>query len=354
MARPIGYYVHHHGDGHRQRALAIASNAPERFVLLGTGLAGRAGDIAAIDLPDDRLPDRSGFDGEDDSDTRPLSLHYAPLDHNGVRKRVAVIAGWIARERPALMVIDVSVEIAMLARLASVPTVYVRLSGRRDDPAHADAFRGAAAILAPFDAALDDAAEACMRAKTFHAPGLLRPAPDGPPVDRDTVLVVKGRGGAPADADYWAAVARAVPSRRWRLIGPATMPGDVPPNLTLADWIDDADRVIASAGIVVGGAGDGLIASVIAYRRPFLCLPEPRPYDEQSRKADRLTASGAAIRIDALPAPADWPALLAAAQRLDPRRLAALDDPNGALRTARRLIAIADAPSHPTQPEPRL
>jgi hypothetical protein len=332
MARPIGYYVHHHGDGHRQRALAIAGQAQGRITLLGTGLAGRTGNVPAIDLPDDRRLGHD-FDGRDDS-ARPCSLHYAPIDHEGVRRRVAEITGWIARNRPALLVVDVSVEMAMLVRLASVPTVYVRLNGHRDDAAHLDAFRGAVGLLAPFHEDLDDEdTPASIRRQTFYAPGLGK-RPPVVPVDPAVVLVVVGKGGEAGSGEAWAAAARATPNRLWRVIGPCTAPADPPANLELRGWVDNAEPMIASAGVVIGGAGDGLVGSVIAARRPFICIPEDRPYREQLSKAARLSSLGAAILCPPSPEPADWPALLAQADALDPKALARLDAQDGALRVA--------------------
>jgi hypothetical protein len=337
--RSIGYYVHHHGDGHRRRALTLAHANP-RIVLLGTGLAGRTGPIPAIDLPDDRRDAR--FDGRDGT-RRPDALHYAPIDHAGVRDRVAAIARWIAGARPALMVIDVSAEIAMLARLAATPTVYVRLGGIRDDAAHRDAFRGATALLAPFHRDLDDPAVSdTVRARTRYAPGLIhRPAQTA--VDEAMVLVVIGRGGdAPVHGDVWAAAARAVPERRWRVIGPCSPPADTPDNLALLGWVEDAAAMIAGAGIIIGGAGDGLVGTVLAARRPFVCLPEVRPYDEQVAKARALAACGAAIVCPHSPSAADWPDLLTRATALDPAAIARLDDKHGIDRTASWLSTLAD------------
>ena len=311
------------------------------MTLLGTGLAGRTGAIPAIDLPDDRLVG-DAFDGRDGGD-RPASLHYAPLDHAGIRQRVARIAGWIDEARPALMVIDVSAEVAMLARLASVPTVYVRLSGVRTDRPHREAFDAATALLAPFAAALDDeATPEDVRRKTFYAPGLF--ARDGSvEPDPDLVLGVIGRGGGIGDGGLWAEAAQAMPERRWRVIGPCVAPPHLPANLELRGWVDDADGMVAQAGVVVGAAGDGLVGSVIAYRRPFVCIPEPRPYDEQVSKAARLSALGAAIVAPHWPDPHDWRSLLDRACAVDPGALAALDAPDGAARAAGWLLALAEA-----------
>ena len=80
----------------------------------------------ALNLPDDRpLGGPESFDGRDGADERPEALHYVPLNHPGVRARMAGIAAWAERTDPALIVVDVSVEIAILARLLSIPTVVV-------------------------------------------------------------------------------------------------------------------------------------------------------------------------------------------------------------------------------------
>ena len=229
----------------------------------------------------------------------------------------------------------------MRARLASVPVVYVRLGGARDDAPHVQAFRAARALLAPFAAPLDDPATPdWVRTRTRYAPGLVaRPA--ATPVDPRSVVVVIGAGGAMGDGEVWARAARAVPDRVWTVIGPCAPARDPPANLMLAGWVEDADARIAGAGVVVGGAGDGVVGAVLAARRPFVCLAEDRPFGEQRAKAARLVAVGAAIACDDA-AIADWGALMMRAAAIGPAASAALDDPDGAARTAAYLIALAD------------
>lgn len=339
MSRPIGYYVHHHGAGHRARAIAVADEAGGRLTLLGTGLAGRGGSHPVVDLPDDRID--TAFDGVDDAAHRPEALHYAPTDHDGVRRRIAAIGAWIADARPALMVVDVSCEMAMLARLASVPTIYVRLGGRRDDPPHRQAFGATTALIAPFAAALEDpSVPPWIRNKTRYFPGLV--ARSGPGVaEPRSVLVVIGEGGSPTDGAVWVRAARASPDRAWSIIGPCAPIADAPANLVVLGWVEDAAARIARAGVVIGSAGDGVVGAVLAARRPFVCLPENRPFDEQRSKAARLVAAGAAVSCPDVAAAA-WPVLIAAAERLDPAAAAALDDPDGPTRAAAYLIAVAD------------
>ena len=333
----IGYYVHHHGDGHRQRALAITACAPDRFVLVGTGLAGRSPGRAHVDVDDDQPLSAGGCEPVSATDC----LHYVPLQHAGVQRRVAKIASWIATRRPALMVIDVSVEIAMLARLASVPTVYVRLAGRREDAGHLQAFRAAHLLLAPFHEDLDDASiPDWVRRKTRYVPGLTR-VQAGTRTAENTVLVVNGRGGGVFDGTEIAAAAISTPEFNWRVIGPITVPAVRPANLELGGWVDDADEEIGNAGVVVGTGGDGVVSAVIAAGRPFICVPQERPYDEQRSKARRLAALGAAITLERMPPAADWPGILERVRALHPAGLSRLHDPDGPRKAAALLQALA-------------
>ncbi|MFD0933652.1 glycosyltransferase, partial [Methylobacterium trifolii] len=202
MGRPVGYYVHHQGIGHWHRACAIAAAMDRPCTLIGTfadvDTAGAPGPV--IDLPDDRLPDDpiSGFDGLDGEADRPQGLHYAPLRHPGIRARMARIAAWAAEADPVLMVVDVSVEVALFARLLSLPTIVVRLAGTRTDPPHREAFRSASRLLAPFPEALDgDRVPDWVRAKTAYAGFLGQGPASGPSCEDDgRIVVVFGRGGA--------------------------------------------------------------------------------------------------------------------------------------------------------------
>lgn len=338
--RRIGYYVHHHGEGHRKRALAVANYEPNRFTLLGTGLQ-QSADIASIALPDDRI-EGAAFDGRDHEQHRAQSLHYAPLGHDGIRQRMSALAGWIAAAHPALIVVDVSVEVAMLARLCATPVAYVRLGGRRDDLPHLEAFRAASVLIAPFAQALDDPdTPAWIREKTIYAPGLVSSRVDAEP-QSGSVLVVCGRGGSTISLRNLIDAARRTPHHRWRMIGFDDEAHNLPPNLVVSRWSDDPEGEIARAEIVVGGAGDGLVGAVLAARRPFICIPEPRPFDEQRSKAAALQRAGAAMTFERWPHEDDWSHVLESARGIDPHAQAALDDRNGPARLAGFLIELAE------------
>jgi hypothetical protein len=343
VTRGIGWYVHHQGAGHLQRARAVAGHLSRPCTIIGTLSGLDTAGLETLDLPDDRpLDGGAGFSGRDGEADRPEALHYAPLGHPGLRARMARIAGWIERTDPALLVVDVSVEVAIFARLLSVPTVVVRLAGDRTDQPHLEAFRSADRVLAPFPKVLETPGTPdWVKAKTFYAGFLGVDAPSGGPAG-DDIVVVFGRGGEGGRSAAIAEAARAVPDRHWHVLGPVEGEGEAPPNLHLHGWVRDVDAFIARAALVVGGGGDGLVARASAYGKRFICLPEPRAYDEQTGKAEALGRLGAALVRTAWPAAREWPALVRDGLALDPTRIARLHDPAGLSRCAQFLGDLAD------------
>lgn len=332
--RPIGYYVHHHGIGHWQRARAIAAKLRHPCTLIGTLDAAQIAQASTplLPLPDDKLdapPIRPGVY------PAVAALHYAPPGADVLRQRAALLAGWIRDHRPALMVVDVSVEVVLLARLCGTPVVSFRLAGRRDDPPHLAAFEASEALIAPFPAELDEPElPGWISERTVHA-GLLAPSsPARIPGTPRRIAVVFGRGGSAMDPTALLEAAAATPGYHWQVAGMARPAGPLPANLEMLGWVDDPAPLLRQASLVIGGCGDGLLAEVAALGRRFICIPEPRPFAEQAVKADRLAALGCAVTLRAWPDASAWPSLLQDAEALDPSRIAALHDSSAITRTA--------------------
>ncbi len=343
MTRGIGWYVHHQGAGHLQRARAVAAHLKRPCTIIGTLAEFDTTGLDILDLPDDRpLGQSLEFDGNDGEAERPEAFHYAPLRHPGLRSRMARIAAWVERTDPALIVVDVSVEVALFARLLSVPTVMVRLSGDRTDPPHLEAFRSASRVLAPFPASLESpGTPAWVRAKTFHA-GFLGGGRPASGVDGRAIVVVFGKGGEGGDRAAIAAAARAVPDRTWHVLGPVHGEADLPANLFLHGWVANVDALVTKAAILVGGGGDGLVALAAAHGKRFLCLPEARAYGEQTEKAEALRRLGAAVVRSSWPAADEWAGLVREALALNPSIIAGLYDPQALGRCAAILEALAE------------
>lgn len=320
----IGYYVHHQGLGHWQRARSIARHLADPPTLLSSlpPPADALGDeLPRVTLPLDNLTSPADH-------TAHGTLHWVPRHDQGLRRRMAILADWIDAADPDLMVVDVSVEVALLCRLMGVPTVVMAMPGDRSDRAHRSAYDSAHAILAPW-AAEFSAAQWTDRwpDKTFHAGAISRyagrrPPPAGTHDGPLRVLVLWGKGGDGRSAAALAAASRATTNSRWRQAGVGADAGV--PVWDLLCWAD----------VVVTHAGQNAVAEVAAAGRPAVVIAEDRPHGEQRATARTLDRAGLAVGLDSLPAPEQWPELLAAALAIGGHGWARWAPPDAARRAA--------------------
>jgi len=322
----IGWYVHHHGSGHRTRMSAVRGHL-DGVVVLST-LEAPADGSAWVRLPPDD-------DGEPRDQSAGGSLHWAPLRHPGLRARAAAVSAWIERERPDAVVADVSVEIAVLARLHGVPVVLVAQRGIRHDAAHALAYAQAAAIAAPWTAATHLSGEGPPE-RLLSFTGAVSRFDDEPPSDPPTpggdVLLLVGAGGHDLRPEDVLAAARSTPHRRWHVAGALRTPDatNVTDHGPRAPVLD----LLRASSVVVGTAGSNIVAEVAAARRPFVCLPQARPFREQARQAEALRRLGVATVRTRRPHPSEWPGLLSESEARPTQLWETLHDGRGASRLA--------------------
>lgn len=317
----IGIYVHHHGGGHAARAGAIGRALHERGVVvtyLSSLPAERLGPGESIELPLDT-------DLGTDPGRTPGELHFAPLGSAGLAARMAAIAGWIERRRPHLMLVDVSVEVAMLTRLCGVPFAYVRQSGTREDPPHRLAYRWAAGLLAPYPDWLERRVPEWVREHTAYVGAVTRfdGSPRPPAHDREPRALVLGECGS-LSAEIAAGACG------WEVLGPR------PIDLAL----------LSRCAVVVAPGGANSVAEAAFARCGLICLPRQRPFGEQVARGEDLERDGAAVVLAEPPEPSCWPRLLEEA-RARRGRLERWADGNGAGRAADHLIALARTSSVP-------
>ena len=329
----IGYYVHHQGAGHLARLTNLSRHLRSPVVGLSS-LAPPAdweGDWVSLRPDDDPSP---GPDADVDAQGR---LHWAPLRHPGYTSRMATIAGWIQAHRPRLMVVDVSVEVTLLARILGVPVVVVAMRGDRDDPAHELAYDVAAALLAPWAAQFPEPQwPRRWTDKTVHTGAFSRfdaasvdPARAMRPVP-STVTCLLGGGGADLPPRFAARVAAATPAWDWTFCGGEFGASTSP----LHD-------LLATSAVVVTHAGQNAVAEVAALRRPAVVVAQSRPHDEQRATVRALAAGGVTITRETWPDPGEWPALLDDAVRHGGVRWSQWSDLRGAEHAAAMLDELA-------------
>ncbi|MET0766353.1 MAG: glycosyltransferase [Aeromicrobium sp.] len=321
----IGYYIHHHGQGHLHRAISVAA----------------ATDAVVVGISS--LPRPAGWNGpwmvlpRDDEGPAPVDatahgrLHWVPEMDEGLTARMAEISSWIADVDPCLMVVDVSVEVSLLARLHGIPVITMVLPGDRRDSAHDLVHSVARRVVAawPSDVAGMVTGVDLHCDRLTKVGGLSRfdgrdrptrtPAhPDG----RRTVLVLAGAGDAEGDRWDLAAAREQTPGWCWAVLGPGT-------------WVDDPWALLCEADVIVTHAGQNAIAEVAAARRPAVVVPKPRPFREQDAMAAVLGNDGrfpVVIRPE-LPS-TGWAELLESAAALDGSRWCGWNDGGGASRFA--------------------
>lgn len=335
----IGYYAHHVGVGHRVRAQAVAALLPGALTVLSS-CAPEAEDNPWLHLvrDDDPLPS--------DDVTASGALHWAPVGHRGMRSRQAAIAAWAEQHDASLIVSDVSVEVLLLARLLSIPAIAVALRGDRSDRAHSMGFDVADRIIAPWPEHTQTPWPTRWLAKTAWVGPVSRYdrrplIPSSCPSAGRCVLLLLGAGGHSVTAADLR-VAASVPRTHWHVVGPSLPARDsLPTNVDLVGWVPDPWPLLCRADVVVGGAGDNTVAETAAARKPFVALPQDRPYDEQRHQATVLARANLAEWAEPWPDARGWAGLLDRAQARGGDAWTCFHDRQGATRMATELCRSA-------------
>lgn len=349
---PIGYFVHHQGRGHAERCAALVNALPAaRPVTIFCARDDifpplRAG-VGIVKIPS--LFEPTGQEGADDRTGPPDSLHCAPLGWPGIRAAMATMTRWFQEADPALMICDVSAEVAQLARICSVPHVKILQHGDRGDVGHQMAYQGAVGLLVPCDEALaqDDWTRE-MRSKAFFAGGLGIPLrlPDrqaakkrlGLDPEREVIVVISGGGGSGFASAPLGVGARALPDAQWITVGRVDRDWHAtePSNLRHDGWVGNIGDYLAAADVVVASTGNTTCHQILMAGKPWVAVPEWRYFDEQILKAEVLSREGLAHHCPSMPAsvPAWRRAISAARATHDPARQRAMVRPDAAKRAA--------------------
>lgn len=326
----LGYYAHHHGSGHCRQIDKLAALLPteaRQQLTVFTSLTSDTYTFAAIDeaqvvrLPaedersDDVLAGRAG------QNWQPASLHYSPVGNSDIQQRSHKILDTIYQRRIDLMIIDVSVEVAMLCRAASVPYLYVRLPGIRDDVPHLNAFAGALALLAPYPRTLESPMTLDWPAKKTLYLDFINTEQRNAQTYRDfikdlmqlttdkkalslmlndknkntptIVTVIKGYGGHQAIDAKLPELRQLLPYAFIISLGP--IDEDKRHYVDIAAEVSDVTPSIEHSDYLLMACGLNAVAQAYDYATPLVVLPDDRPHQEQEVMAEALIAQGRAL-----------------------------------------------------------
>ncbi|ALN74415.1 glycosyltransferase [Aureimonas sp. AU20] len=360
MKKPISFFVHHQGRGHANRTMALASefskDRPVSVLTAGPHLFdGFSRDIEIVTLPNmigAGVPTPRLF-----AEPTPSVMHCVPLGVSEMRRTMRTILDHLDDRGTGLFVVDVSSEIGLLSRVASIPSIQIRMHGDRSDIGHIGAYEAAVGMLAPFDERMEqDDYPAALRAKTFYSGGLCTTEDDVPDkaeararlgLDpaREIIVVLTGGGGSGTPYAPLTVAARAAPDALWLVLGPTHREGHETDfsNLRELGWVRGVTDYLAAADIVIASAGDNTVHEIARVGRPLVVMPEWRYFGEQARKSEALVRLGAAVSEPVWPGDlAGWRALLDRARALDPHAIRTLYDPDAAQKAAGWLEGLCD------------
>ncbi len=324
----LGYYAHHHGSGHcRQidKLAALLSVDKRQALTVFTSLTLNAYTFTNIDesqvvrlhaedeRSDDVLKGRAG------KHWQPASLHYSPIGNTDIRQRSHQILDTIVQRKIDMMIVDVSVEIAMLCRAASIPYLYVRLPGLRDDTPHLDAFAGALALLAPYPRVLEsDLTPSWVSQKTLYldfinpvssdtisyeefvkmlttSKTLINSAQtlDTLPASVQIITVIKGYGGHETIDAKLPELRRLMPDAFIISLGP--IDDAMRCHVDIAAQVNDVTPFLQYSDYLLMACGLNAVAQAYHYATPLVVLPDERPHQEQEIMAQALITQGRAM-----------------------------------------------------------
>ncbi|MET0704683.1 MAG: glycosyltransferase [Mycobacterium sp.] len=327
----IGYYVHHHGRGHLARASSICARLPRPVTVLSSLAIPDQPNFSSVLLPRDDTGDSFP------DPTANGTLHWVPLRNSGLRERMQKIVDWVSEAKPELMVVDVSVEVALLVRLLGVPVLVMAMPGDRTDSPHELVYRVAEHIIAPWPEELYEPQWLHSHAaKTTYVGGISRF--DGRAVspatgsDGANVLVLNGAGGSGFDMAAVNRCAAQYPQYRWSALGVAGAP-----------WVEDPWSALCSADVVISSAGQSSVADIAAAGRPAIIIAEDRPFAEQDAMGRALERGGLAVVQHGWPQLQDWPTLIDRARTLADDRWQRWGTRGAAARAAATILRVTSS-----------
>lgn len=293
----IGIYAHYHGSGHCSYANQIASYNVKNYVVFTSSDYTFLPEVDTL-----KLPDEDPTENDITSRTKLASfLHYNPQGNRKVVLRSALMISEIVRGEIDLLLVDVSVEIAMLARISSIPYAYCRMMGNRDDEGHKIAYQGAQFLYAFYPESFEPAdTPDWIRNKTmylgFTSPKGMQTSFSAVSENPKSILVMHGQGGNEFNQTTLEQIESQFPNTTIKLIGRYEGLIDTAQS-TIYNFVDNPEEFITEADLIIASCGSNTVSLLLSMGKRFLAIPEGRPYDEQEVFSVQLESQGLCTKV---------------------------------------------------------
>ena len=246
--------------------------------------------------------------------------------------------------------VDVSAEITQYLRFLGVPTISVRQHGDRSDLPHLCGYDAAYRLFAPYPQILEfPGTPEWIREKTIYSPCFSRysqrqdtklaaKAKLNLDAQKQTVLVINGKGGGRYSLKEIMSAAVATPEWQWLIVGKLDLNRrDLPANVAVLGWQEDTYPYIKAADVAIASGGHNTVMEIGTARVPFLCIPEPRPFNEQQIKGELLAKLGLCHIAHKFPSPQAIAFTLDKLKTLDLNRWQSVMAVDGAIQAAKAI-----------------
>ncbi|ARN76896.1 hypothetical protein BST97_02140 [Nonlabens spongiae] len=282
----IGYYAHSQGYGHCSYAQLLARELNEKLIIFTDSDFPFDDSCTVVHLENEDL---NGNELYLENCMIPNYLHHNPVGLKKIQRRSRDILNAVIHNDISLMLIDVSVEVATLCRVSSIPYAYRRMPGNRNDTPHLEAYRGAVFLYAFYPKSCEhpDVPE-WIKEKTIYLgfiaaldvkSNLERPI-EADLILEKSILVIQGKGGNNFDRTKITELIQSFPDHYIKTAGSFN---DVPTavNYEHLGFVDDLSRYIAQSEIIFSACGSSTVSLLLQNKRKFICMPQVRPFEEQ-------------------------------------------------------------------------
>lgn len=285
----IGYYVNNHGTGHTNRLFCFvqeletigykyelyvfAENTDKIFDLGLPNSNGNAIEVIKLPTPNWKL------------DKESTIYHCLPINY---KEYFGAIVEVCIKESIQTFVSDLSVEVGHAVRLHVDKLVYVLLHGDRVDSPHTIMFEEADLLLVPFTSEFEDYYLRNFKERynlkysggflKFQYQDSIQSYPAEYLQNKKNVLVILGTGGDSFTEEY---LDVEDPSYNIVVLGKEV-------DKYTSIRFTNPYSYLNHADIVVANAGDSIMHEIAYFDKPYICIPEDRPFHEQQIKAQQL------------------------------------------------------------------
>ncbi|MGB3591424.1 MAG: glycosyltransferase [Nonlabens sp.] len=299
----IGYYAHGQGYGHSNYADLMADRLGSHLAIFTDSDFNFRKKSRVIKLPNE---DVDGTELKVIKCEKPKFLHHNPLGLKKIQQRSHTILDQVIYRNIRLMLVDVSVEVATLCRVSSIPYAYRRMPGERNDLPHLEAYRGAVFLFAYYPKSCESSSTPDWVVDKTYYLGFIgensieKSGALGKGLESikeiENILVIQGKGGHNLSRSRIEKLIKDFRSAQIHTIGCFD---DVPEaaNYTHHGFVDNIKKYVQQADVIFTACGSSTVSNLLGMGRKFICMPQNRPFNEQDCIGDFLVENKLAVKL---------------------------------------------------------